>query len=300
VNLPRFSRALLALLPPERREEFLGDLLEEAELQRARHGEAYARRWVRRQVLHSWPSLVVARLRRAPVAVAATAGGPPLFLPGSRFASRSLAVGISIALHVLLFGYLSIRGAWTVEELSAPQVVVTFWNGLKPGAPPLFGEPQPAAREKPASRSSKPTPAITPRAVPVSLVGPSQGTGTGVTGDPNGDPLAKPCVDGACAGGDPPPPHYLPPKVGEKACVACQTPQLPPAYLRLGNTYAILVRICANKQGTVDSVKVLQGLGGAADDSVVATVATWRYSPYQIEGRPVPFCYNTRFVFSAQ
>jgi TonB family protein len=304
-ELPRLPRALLALvLPPERREEFIGDLLEEADQRQARHGAQHAERWLWMQVLRSWPNLAVARLRRAPVAVpvAAAAGLPAVFLGGARLAPRSLAVAVSIAVHLLLFGYLAVRGVWAVDELAAPAVHITFHNFMPAAAPPVFGALKPAARDK--SRWRTPS-TLTPTTVPVALVQATRDTGIGhKTDDGRGTPDAPPgdnvCPAGTdCGGPSPDAAHFLPPRVGEKSCVSCQPPHLPEAYLRLGNTYQVMVRICVSKDGGVDSVKVLQGLGGAADASVLGTVAGWRFTPYEIDGRPVPFCYATRFTFSA-
>jgi outer membrane biosynthesis protein TonB len=58
------------------------------------------------------------------------------------------------------------------------------------------------------------------------------------------------------------------------------------------------MRICVDADGHVSSTKILSGIGGAADDGVSATVARWRFAPYAVQGRPVPFCYVSRFVFT--
>src|SRR5262245_64421744 len=68
-------------VPPDRREEFIGDLIEEAVLHDRRRGDADA--WIVRQLLFSAPSLLWMRLRRtharkappAPVAVVTAVSG---------------------------------------------------------------------------------------------------------------------------------------------------------------------------------------------------------------------------------
>jgi TonB family protein len=306
-RLSRPARALLTLvLPAERREEFIGDLLEEAGLRQERHGDHAARRWLWSQIVRSWPNLAVARLRRArvPAAAATMSGGQVVLLGGSRLVPRSLAVVVSILLHVALFGVLAVRGVWTVEELSGPSVVVTFWSGFMPQAAPTFTEPKPAPRPRP-TKSTGPVSARA-AAVPITMAPPTaverRGGGED-TGDPSTEgPPGPPCPPGGdCSATEPTPAaRMLPPKVGEKSCLACAEPHLPPAYLSVGMTYVVLVKICVNNEGEVESAQVLKGLGGAADDSVVMTVLGWRFRPYAIDGRPVPFCYATRFVFSAR
>jgi hypothetical protein len=121
--------------------------------------------------------------------------------------------------------------------------------------------------------------------------GPGTGNGGGVVDCPVG------VAD--CSGNpDPEPPHFVPPQVADKSCLSCPLPSLPPAYLRIGTVQSILTRICVDAQGHVISAKILSGLGGAADEGVIATVGQWRFSPYALDGRPVPFCYVSRFIFT--
>jgi TonB family protein len=311
-ELPRGPRLLLTLvLPPERREEFIGDLLEEAEQRRNRGGLPSG--WFWGQVLRSWPSLAVARLRRAPAGrVAVAVAGAPAGLAGifgdSRFAPRSLAVVISVLLHIAIFAVMVVRSTWTVEELSGPSVPVVFWERWLPQSAPSFGEAKkaPPVRERPTVRPRpNPKQVPTPAVVPVVITpGPSTGEDSnrigGPRGEGTGDDGIGECTGDQCGPAPTPPAAVLPPRVGEKSCVSCPVPHLPPAYLRIGASYSVMVRICVDVSGRVESVKVLQGLGASADESVVATVSGWRFSPYKIDGRPVPFCYATRFLFSAQ
>jgi TonB family protein len=68
--------------------------------------------------------------------------------------------------------------------------------------------------------------------------------------------------------------------------------------MRFGTVQNVMMRICVDADGHVTSTKILSGIGGAADDGVAATVAQWRFAPYAVQGRPVPFCYVSRFVFT--
>lgn len=308
--------ALLGLLlPPGRRDEFIGDLLEEARQRAARSGQRQASHWLWGQVFQSCPSLVVARLRRIPasraVALAVPAGvragsGGAFggFLVGRPRPRRSFAVSVSVLVHVVVLTAALIHGMWSVDELAGPRVVIRFWTGLPPVTPlfeepaggrppkPLHSEPR---SEKPVLRPHAPT-APLPAALPVTLR-PGGGDGENLgAGSGKGAGLV-PCPEDADCGGAPLPPRSLPPKVGEKSCLSCPLPQLPPAFLRIG-TQSILTRICVDADGHVVSAKILSGLGGAADDGVIETLQQWRFQPYAVDGRPVPFCYVSRFVFT--
>jgi hypothetical protein len=309
------------LLPRSRRDEFIGDLVEEAKLRAARQGDLEARRWLWRQVWRSCPSLVVARLRRLPSSAAVAVAMPSaagagmggafggLVVRGQKRGGRSLPLTVSVLVHVLVLTALVVRGMWGVDEVIAPSVLITFWQALPVPAPPLFEPPGGGKRHevvRPEQRVQKtPVRPRPPTALPVAIVpamdkpgdGPTDGPGTR-PGHGTGD---QDCPEGSsdCIGnGDPPPIVVLPPRVGEKSCLSCALPQLPPAYMRFGTVQNILMRICVDADGHVSSTKILSGIGGAADDGVAATVARWRFAPYAVQGRPVPFCYVSRFVFT--
>jgi hypothetical protein len=318
-QLGRLPCMLLGLLlPRSRRDEFIGDLLEEAKQRAARQGDFEARRWLWRQVWQSCPSLVVARLRRLPgsaaVAVAMPSGAATgiggafggVIVRGQKRGHRSLPLTVSVLVHFLVLTAVLVRGMWGVEEVMAPSVLITFWQALPVPAPPLFeptgGKRHEAARSEPRSQRSitRPRP---PTALPVAIV-PATEKSAGVETDgpigPGRDTGHGDCPEASagCTDGEPAPIVVLPPRVGEKSCVSCTLPRLPPAYLRFGTVQKIMMRICVDADGHVASTKILSGLGGAADDGVAATVAQWRFAPYAVQGRPVPFCYVSNFVFT--
>jgi TonB family protein len=310
-QIGRLPRALLALvLPRHRREEFIGDLLEEAEQHQARRGRAFANRWLVLQVLRSWPNLLGARLRGATVAravpIAVAAAGPSSrslggVLWGER-ATRSWAVSFSVSMHALVLAAALVWGFWHVDEVSPPRVQITFWDKLLP-PPQVFGEPAKAAVRKSERATSEKasTRPVRPQAVALKTTPPTgeskdssgstePSSGTNGVGPPGDCPL-----DSGCTGEGPA--RVLPPQVADKSCLACELPHLPPAFMRIGTVHDMLVKICVNAEGRVTSATVLRGVSPAADAGVVATLLTWRFSPYAVEGRPVPFCYVSRFVF---
>jgi hypothetical protein len=45
----------------------------------------------------------------------------------------------------------------------------------------------------------------------------------------------------------------------------------------------------------VEKVTVIKGADPAVDPAIVEAVRGWRYYPYALDGRPVPFCTNVRY-----
>jgi hypothetical protein len=45
-------------------------------------------------------------------------------------------------------------------------------------------------------------------------------------------------------------------------------------------------------------VKILRGADPTVDPLIVAAIQRWRYHPYTVDGRPVPFCTNVRYEIS--
>ena len=78
------------------------------------------------------------------------------------------------------------------------------------------------------------------------------------------------------------------------------TPTLPPELDRSGLTVWGLYKICVNAGGEVEQVEVVQSaLPGGLDGSWVHKIEQWRYQPYEVNGRPVPFCYPQRLQFQS-
>ena len=119
-------------------------------------------------------------------------------------------------------------------------------------------------------------------------------------GTPSGDPVHRGSgVDIHEGGSDVAQPRIrLPPRVGEKRCLSCPAPQLPHPYARLGLGREMLVKTCVSTRGTVKSVEVLSGFEPAVDARVIETIRGWRLAPFSVDGHAVPFCYETRFLFT--
>jgi TonB family protein len=223
VTLPsgRLLAGLVRLLVSnERREEFLGDLIEEAQLRRARSAQPVAA-WLWSQVLCSAPALIGWRLRRLFTARPAPVGPWGHLLAGTRGRASVTPLMVAVSANALLLFTASAWVFWRVDELESPRLRATFAAALVPTARP----------------------------------------------------------------------------VGQ--CLSCPEPRLPSVHRHAGIPHEVLVNTCVGAAGEVTGVDVLSGIDAAADASVVDTVRTWRMAPRLVDGRPVPFCYRTRFVFSS-
>lgn len=77
-------------------------------------------------------------------------------------------------------------------------------------------------------------------------------------------------------------------------------PSLPREFEGSGAVVWGLYRICVDHTGQVRSVQILQSaLPGGFDASWIAKIENWRYKPYQVNGRPMPFCAPLRVQVQA-
>ena len=78
-------------------------------------------------------------------------------------------------------------------------------------------------------------------------------------------------------------------------------PTLPKEINRAGIVVWGLYRICVNTEGNVHAVSVIKNaLPGGMDGHWIARMETWKYAPYQVDGRPVPFCHPARIEVRSQ
>jgi protein TonB len=216
---------------------------------------------------------------------------------------RSATVGISFALHVaaLIFGVAT--SFWHVEEMVPPSLPLQLFTFTLPAAPP----PPPAARavRRTVTRvRPRPTEIVQPQAEPVTAPeAPAESAEEQPGGEPGG-------VPGGVEGGTGTGPAtgtqsgmFVSPNVarGQLDINPQADPyrvKLPPVLARAGMSLWALVRICVDQRGRVISVQLLKKADPAVDPLIVATLSTWRYRPYTVNGRPVPFCSNVRYEMS--
>jgi len=217
--------------------------------------------------------------------------------------ARPLPFALALAAHGALLVYGVVKSFWRVDEVRPPALMVVLSGPRLPPTPP---PPEGGQRKQDDSPPPK-TPPSHRATLPTKVEKRATTTATNVNADPGARPgTGSQCPPGLLCDGlpvDPPPPPVVvsaPPDVGEKSCLDCPRPHLPPAFRRLGIKQSMLVRICADRAGQVTRTQVLRGIDASADEGVTATIARWRFSPYVIDGRPVPFCYVSNFVFTTE
>jgi TonB family protein len=79
-------------------------------------------------------------------------------------------------------------------------------------------------------------------------------------------------------------------------------PRLPPELNKAGAVYWGMFKVCVAATGEVTGVGILRSTGEPAllDDPWIATMKRWRYRPYTVDGRPVPFCHPVRLQVQAR
>jgi hypothetical protein len=251
------------------------------------------------------PSEQLGRLAAAALPSPPDDSGPSFgaFLAATRARRRTrpLPLALAVVVHAGLLTYGVVKSFWRVDEVKAPALMVVISPHLPPTPPPPAGghteeAVTPTAKRPPLHRTIFPVKVEKKVAATNPEPGTAEGTGTGARCPPgvicDGPPIKDP----------PQPPVVVsaPPDVGEKSCLDCPRPHLPPAFRRLGLKQSILVRICADRAGHVTRTQVLRGIDAGADEGVTRTIESWRFSPYVINGNPVPFCYVSNFVFTTE
>jgi outer membrane biosynthesis protein TonB len=332
------ARVLRLCLCAERGEEFLGDLVEEAHLRLPTSSPRQVALWLWAQALRSLPPLLVLRLQRLAAAALALGGRPlwgsahgAVVLVGSRVThprGLPLSLAVSVSTHALILvaalGWMFSR----VDEVDPAGPHLDLWaaavldaaeaTDLREGQPDP-GQPAPARRPRPGRRRSQPAPSPAPAptvsaSTTTSAPTASHSAGTTSALTSTVPTLATPSWDAGIEGaadrvrsqtadrfiddGELRPRTNLPPRVAEKRCLSCPPPRLEGMQAWIASGRELVVRTCVNARGSVQSVDVVRGLNRRVDAEVTSTVRTWRLLPYRLDGRPVPFCYPIRFLFT--
>jgi outer membrane biosynthesis protein TonB len=216
---------------------------------------------------------------------------------------RRLTYAMSLLLHGVALSLAAAVSYWHVEELSPPNIPLFISGGPLVPPPPPKGSPEPRRRRRPttvAQPRSKQT--LQPQEAPE----PEETDDR--PGVRNGDEAGHP--EGINPGNppaDPPPPPevFIPPKVATGRLAIDPNDdryaaRLPAAMARVGASLWALVKICVHPDGMVNEVKIIRGADPTVDPLIVAAIQRWRYHPYTVDGRPVPFCTNVRYEISTR
>jgi periplasmic protein TonB len=218
--------------------------------------------------------------------------------------ARRRALMLALGVHVVMLAAAVVHAGWKVDEISPPALPIVLLNLPAPPPPPA-GAPQSERRRKIPRRTITREHVLQVerqdrQELEREEVGPPiEGRGEPRDGE-RGD--ERPCEGAACVG---PPTTFVAPNVasGRLAIDPQAEPyrvKLPPALSRAGMRLWVLARLCVRTDGQVERVSLLRGADPTLDPLVIATLQTWRYRPYSVNGRPVPFCTNVRYEIATQ
>jgi len=230
--------------------------------------------------------------------------------------ARWLTGTVSLCFHGGLLVAAVAYSFWHVDELSPPTVTVTFLAATPPPPPP------PPPKKRSSESKPKPTHEIVQPKV-VALVQPKEEPKEEAKDDGEDDGVEGGVAGGVVGGvgegpaGTPPPPAPPPkpettgPKMLSGSVGGMQLltdpmkdPRyrvaLPPAFNRPGVRLWALIKICVSKEGDVADVKLVKGMDPTVDPLLREKAMSWKYKPYTIDGRPVPFCYSLRYDHQVQ
>jgi hypothetical protein len=217
---------------------------------------------------------------------------------------RRLRVTIAVAAFVHAAGISAaiVASIWSVNKLTPKYVAVTWQpTAAPPPPPPPAAAPSPPAPVTPSAPATARGP-LKPD-VPVTTASPLS-TNTG-TGDPNaptgtGEGIQTGIPDGT---GDPvpEPPPAPPATIDIRTLTALRISgdsmiRLPPHVLRALADQGVRrvdvpVRLCLSTDGVPTQIELGRSTGNSqGDDHIRDSVRTWRYRPYQVNGRAVPAC----------
>ena len=213
----------------------------------------------------------------------------------------------------LIFITMWIKGIWDIEQLERPKTTIDLAVAPPPPPPP-----------PPPPGGAKPHDVITPKKIKVKdIVQPvkheqveqkaEENNSTGVEGGEEGG------VEGGVVGGvmgappppPPPPPPPAPPQNVAPAALEAQRiageKMIEPDDVtkteiqRSGKDRVIAsFKLCLTIEGSINSVNMLKSSSFPAyDNKILSTIrGTWRYKPFNVNGKPVPVCTAVTFIYS--
>jgi protein TonB len=216
---------------------------------------------------------------------------------------RRITLTFSVLLHAVALAVGVAHSIWQVEEMPMPAVEVSLAMAAPPPPPP---PPPPkrssAKRTKPVDTKPKviTAPKETPQEEPEAAEEESAEDEEGEDGGEEGGVIGG-VVGGVVGGVAPPPPKSTGPKLlsqgtGHKLLainpgVRPYKVNVPQELMDRGDVYQSKVFICVSPEGKVASVKIVKASTPAIDLQIPTVLARWKYKPYVVDGRAIPFCY---------
>ena len=225
-------------------------------------------------------------------------------------------IGAAVIFHIALFLTMWIKTIWDIEALDRPKTTIDLAVAPPPPPPP----PPPKGGAKPHDVQ------ITPKKIKVKdIVQPvkiekQEATVTEDKGDPNGEVGGE---EGGVAGGvvggvvgapppppppppPPTPPQLVPPTALEASRIAGEKDIRPDTVTateinRSGKDRVVgSFKICITVGGEISTVNMVKSTGFASYDSKISSTirGSWRYRPFNVNGKAVPVCTAVTFIYS--
>ena len=205
-----------------------------------------------------------------------------------------------IAVSVVVF---HLGALWALQNgllLRAVQIIVPvdiLSEFIEPPAPKIVPPPPapPVPVQQPVVKIKTPTLPPPPQPVAIADATPSPNAPVGVTtAQPPAPPIAAPVAEA------PAPP--APPKVelpsSDADYLQNPKPAYPPISKRLGEQGKVLVRVLIGMDGSAQKAEIKQSSGfERLDQSAMATVLRWRYTPGRRAGVPEAMWFNVPINF---
>jgi protein TonB len=222
-------------------------------------------------------------------------------------AKRTQLLGGAFALHFLVVTTYLVLSVWTIREVSPPRLIEAFvpqpvpptvvtFEPARPSRPrtaPPAGGPTPTT---PAPVLTQPTtiPDLVP-AAPTTFESPSSGAIGNWVDD------GVPATGGESpAGGAGEATVTFHSGMTRPQILHRTEPRYPEVARRLHKQGVVVVEAEIGRDGLVRSARAVSGLGFGFEESALAALQTWRFTPATLNGQPVAVYYRLSVAFKLQ
>ena len=230
-------------------------------------------------------------------------------------ARRAGTLVIAVLLHGAAITTLALWGYYHLDEVPAPPTQLIYHASTPPSGG--GGIKIERFKKQPVQKVAKHDPLVQPVVVknlvdvpPANTPEPnSDTTGTGGTGgeggnggaggaggNGNGDCVGANCTDKPVPAGRA---KLIDPEVARAQKIGGDMPRYSERARAAGVEGTVAAKICVTSQGGVSTVTLLRGLP-LLDETVLNAVRGWRYKPFTVGERAMPFCYVANFEFHLQ
>jgi len=221
-------------------------------------------------------------------------------------ARRAGTLVLAIAAHVGVIATVIVAGFWHVDEMPSPphtNLTVLITTPPTPPGPPTIAPTTHGGsgkRDLIAPTKVKPLADVPPATTPEPA---NEDFGNGGAGGAGGGAGGNGGGGGGCIENCGPPvsgpPKLIDPEVGKARRIGGEMPHYSDRARAAGVEGTVVAKICVSPAGTVSSATLLRGLP-LLDETVLNAVRGWRYKPFTVGDKAMPFCYVANFEFHLQ